>query len=225
MKSILLFACISVAVAAFSQDCTGYYFLQNNKTVEMSVFNKKGDISAKQVYTVSNVSSSGGSTMGDLTSEMFDKKGKSIGKGASKMKCTGGIMMIDMKLSLPQQTTEQIGQTDVKADNLYIEYPSSMKVGDALKDANMDLDINGANGLKQSINMEIKERKVDAKEKITTPAGSWDCFKISFKGKMKIKTMGIGIPMNIDGTEWFAPGFGVVKTESKNGGTEITSIK
>jgi hypothetical protein len=42
---------------------------------------------------------------------------------------------------------------------------------------------------------------------------------------MKIKTMGIGMPMNIEGTEWFAPGFGVVKTQSKQGGTEIVSIK
>jgi len=37
--------------------------------------------------------------------------------------------------------------------------------------------------------------------------------------------MGIGMPFNIDGTEWYAPGFGVVKTESKNGGTAITAIK
>jgi hypothetical protein len=37
--------------------------------------------------------------------------------------------------------------------------------------------------------------------------------------------MGIGVPMSFDGIEWYAPGFGVVKTESKNGGTAITAIK
>jgi hypothetical protein len=37
--------------------------------------------------------------------------------------------------------------------------------------------------------------------------------------------MGVGIPVNIEGTEWFAPGFGIVKTESKHGSTAITSIK
>ena len=42
---------------------------------------------------------------------------------------------------------------------------------------------------------------------------------------MKIKTMGIGMPMNIEGVEYFAPGFGVVKTQSKNGGTEIIAIR
>jgi hypothetical protein len=42
---------------------------------------------------------------------------------------------------------------------------------------------------------------------------------------MKIKTMGIGVPLNMDATEWFAPGFGVVKTQSKYGETAITAIK
>jgi hypothetical protein len=37
--------------------------------------------------------------------------------------------------------------------------------------------------------------------------------------------MGIGIPMNMDVTEWYAPGFGTVKTESNSGDTEIVSIK
>jgi hypothetical protein len=37
--------------------------------------------------------------------------------------------------------------------------------------------------------------------------------------------IGIGIPINADVTEWYAPGFGVVKTESGGGKTEITAIK
>ena len=37
--------------------------------------------------------------------------------------------------------------------------------------------------------------------------------------------MGIGIPVSTDVTEWFAPGFGIVKTESKGGGTAITAIR
>ena len=42
---------------------------------------------------------------------------------------------------------------------------------------------------------------------------------------MKIKMGPIPINSNLDGTEWFAPGFGVVKSDSKNGSTVITSIK
>lgn len=208
----------------YAQDCSNYYFLQANKTIEMAIYNKKGDETARQVYKVTNVSNNGGSTTGDLNSEMFDKKGKSIAKGASRMKCEDGVIKIDMKLQMPMQPGQNY-QTDVQADEIFIEYPSSMSVGDNLKDATMHLDMNGANGMKQTIDMEVTNRKVEGKEKITTDAGSWDCFKITQNTKMKVKTMGIGVPMNIDATEWYAPGFGVVKTESKHGSTAIVSIK
>lgn len=227
MKPILLLGAFLCSVGLFAQDCNTYYFMQNNKTIEMAILNKKGEQSAKQVYTVSNVNTSGNSSTADLESEMFDKKGKSMAKGKAKIKCDGGVMMMDMKMSIPQQpgvADAPAAESDVKAENVYMEYPNNMNVGDNLKNASMHLDMNN-NGMKQTIDMDVFDRKVEAKEKVTTPAGSWDCYKISYKSKMKIKTMGIGMPMNIEGTEYFAPGFGIVKTQSKSGGTEIVSIK
>jgi hypothetical protein len=225
MKLFLLMSTVLCSMANFAQDCAGYYFLQNNKTIEMAIYNKKGEESARNIYTVTNVSNSGGTFTADLNSEMIDKKkNKTIANTKGRIKCDGGIMMVDMKMSMPSQPNGPTADADVKADNIYIEYPSSMNVGDALKDASMHLDMDN-NGMKQTMDMDVTDRKVEGKEKITTPAGSWDCYKISYKSKMKIKTMGIGMPMNIDGVEWFAPGFGVVKTQSKSGGTEIVAIK
>lgn len=224
MKSWLLSgAVIVLAFSTNAQDCKGYYFLQNNKTIEMAILNRKGEQNSKQIYTVSNYNTAGSTTTADLESEMFDKKGKSIAKSKAKIKCESGVMLIDMKMSMPQQPGMS-AETDVKADNVYIEYPSSMNVGDNLKNATMHLEWDNK-GMKQSMDMEVFDRKVEGKENVTTPAGSWECYKISYKSKTRIKTMGIGVPINVDGTEFFAPGFGVVKTQSKHGGTEIVSIK
>ena len=194
----------------------------------MTIYNKKGNFTGKNVYNVSDVKKSGGVTTGHLNSEMFDDKGKSMTKSNATVECDGGVMKIDMKMSMPPSQSgaaNPAGETDVKMDNVFIEYPSGMNVGDNLKDASMSMDMDNKNGMKQSVNMEVNNRKVEAKEKVTTTAGSWDCYRISFKSKIKIKTMGIGIPVNIEGTEWFAPGFGIVKSESKYGRTEITSVK
>jgi hypothetical protein len=228
MKLFLFLTAMVFTAAGYCQDCAGYYFLQNNKTIEMTIFGKKGNVTARQVYTVSDVKKSGGVTTGHLNSEMSDEKGKSIAKSSAIVQCDGGIMKIDMKMNMPPNPNgdpSPLGETDVKMDKVYVEYPSNMGVGDNLKDASMAMDMDNKNGMKQSVSMELNNRKVEAKEKVTTSAGTWDCFKISFKSKMKIKTMGIGIPVNIDGTEWFAPGFGIVKSESKHGRTEITSVK
>jgi len=228
MKLFLFLTAMVFTSAGYCQDCAGYYFLQNNKTIEMTIFGKKGNVTARQVYTVRDVKKSGGVTTGHLNSEMSDEKGKLIAKSSAIVQCDGGIMKIDMKMNMPPNPNGDpgpVGETDVKMDKVYVEYPSNMNVGDNLKDASMAMDMDNKNGMKQSVSMELNNRKVEAKEKITTSAGTWDCFKISFKSKMKIKTMGIGIPVNIDGTEWFAPGFGIVKSESKHGRTEITSVK
>ncbi|MBO9564599.1 MAG: hypothetical protein J7621_17615 [Niastella sp.] len=220
---LTLLACLLVT-SGMAQDCKGFYYLQNNKTIEMTIYNKKGDANGKQVYNVSEVTNGGGTVTGQLNSEMFDKKGKSISKAKGTIQCKGGVMMVDMKMTLPAAQQEQFGTTDAKAENIYMEYPASMQVGDQLKDATMDLQIDNK-GMKQSINMIVSNRKVEGKEQVTTTAGTWDCFKITYKSKITIKTMGIGIPVNIEGTEWFAPGFGIVKTDSKHGGTAITAIK
>lgn len=105
-----------------------------------------------------------------------------------------------------------------------MEYPVSLNVGDKLPDAHFAMDMNMNTGIKGTVEIDITERQVAAKENITTPAGTWDAYKITSKQKMLIR-MGIGIPRKDEVTEWYVPGFGVVKTQSKGGGTELTSIK
>jgi hypothetical protein len=120
-KTLLLASLFFMALApAFSQDCKNYYYLQNNKTVEMSIYNKKGAITGRQVYTVSDVKNSGSDVTGTVNSEMFDKKGKSIAKGHLEIACNNGVMMVDMKMMLPAPQQEQFAKADVKADKIYI---------------------------------------------------------------------------------------------------------
>ena len=106
----------------------------------------------------------------------------------------------------------------------HLEYPGKMSVGDALKDGNMTMEMN-TSGLPSTATINITDRKVEGQESVTTPAGTWNCYKITYKGKMTIKMGPLPVNTNLDGTEWFAPGFGIVKTESKHGSTAITSIK
>jgi len=53
----------------------------------------------------------------------------------------------------------------------------------------------------------VKDRKVEAKESITSEAGTWDCYKITYNIESKIAIMGAGVPMNLQATEWFCTWF------------------
>ena len=132
--------------------------------------------------------------------------------------------MMDMKMFIPAQQMEQMKTSEASGSTSYLEYPADMKAGDKLKDAEFNMDYT-ANGIASNINVNMTERSVLGKENVSSPAGSWDAFKITYKSRIRMKVAGIGIPVNMDVTEWYVPDFGVVKTESRNGTTLITSIK
>jgi hypothetical protein len=225
MKSLTLTSiCFVLGTFCSAQDCKQYFFLQNNKTVEMTIYNKKGDESGKNIYTISDVQTSGNETTATVNSDMLDKKGKSVIKGTNVIKCNGGVMMMDMKMMIPQQQMEQYKTGEAKAEAVYLEYPTGMKEGDQLKDATFKM--TGENGpITFTLTLNITDRKVEGKETVTTTAGTWECFRITSKSKLTIK-MAINIPSNFETTEWYAPGFGVVKSETKGGGgTAITAIR
>ena len=190
----------------------------------MTISNNKGKESGKMTYVISDSKKNGSSITATINSEFVDTKGKTITKATNNVKCENGVMQMDMKTFIPPAQMEQMKSGEAKATDVYLEYPANMKVGDQLKDGQFNMDYE-SNGLKSSIEISITERKVEGKESVTTPAGTWECFKISAKNKIVSKVAGIGFPIKMDVNEWFAPGFGIVKTESKSGKTEITSIK
>jgi len=176
-------------------------------------------------YVVSDSKKSGSITTATINSEFIDAKGKSITKATNNVKCENGVMQMNMKTFIPAVQQEQMKSGTANASDVYLEYPANMSVGDQLKDGQFNMDYESAGGLKSSIEISITDRKVEGKETVTTPAGTWECYKITAENKIVSKIAGIGIPIRMSVTEWYAPGFGVVKTESKTGKTEITAIR
>jgi hypothetical protein len=80
-------------------------------------------------------------------------------------------------------------------------------------------------GMKMNMTVDITNRKVNAKESITTPAGTFNCYAISSNSETKM-----GLKMMFEIKEWVAEGMGVIKSETYNkngklmGYTELTSI-
>lgn len=188
------------------------------------MFDKKGKEDGKYVYKVSGVSKNGSITSATVQSEVFDKKGKSIGGGKGTMQCKSGVLMIDMRTMLNPQQMEQFKNAKVEGKGAYMEYPVSLSVGQTLQDGSFDMDMKMDGGMQANVAIDVTNRKVEAKEKITTPAGTWDAYKITYDAKTTI-TMGFAIPVKMQITEWFVPDFGMVKSSSKWGTQELISIE
>ena len=65
-----------------------------------------------------------------------------------------------------------------------------------------------------TMTIKILNRKVESKESITTPAGTFSCFKITYDMESSTKIMGMNTNVKLSSIDYLAEGIGVVKTES-----------
>jgi hypothetical protein len=217
-------------LAAKSQICNTYYFLMSGADIEQSHFDDKGRLSLRIEYKVGEVKSIDNGSEAAVVQKAFDQKGKEISSASANIQCDGDNLYMDMRLSMPGNPVAKNGEIDVTTKKVFLPYPKNLKPGDPLSNAQFSFETDGS-GILQRVDIFVRNRKAESAETVTTPAGTWNCIKISFDMEIATKTAGIRIPMRMKGNEWYAPGFGVVKTESFNkngklaGHSEITSIK
>lgn len=119
-----------------------------------------------------------------------------------------GSMKVGMKIS------DYMAKGDVSS------LPSQLSVGQTIPDGHIELKMGIIKG-----NIVLSQRKVVAFEKVTTKAGTFDCYKIT--EKQVTKSAGISFVFTI--TTWYAKGIGCVKQYSynkkgKKTTTELVSI-
>src|SRR5215469_6311662 len=99
MKKILIIICgLATAWQAVAQDCGNYLYLQKGKTIEMTGYNKKGDVTMKSVAQVSDVSTTGGVVTATVVSQVYDKNGKQVSTSSMDYKCSGGAVSVQMRV-------------------------------------------------------------------------------------------------------------------------------
>jgi hypothetical protein len=90
-----------------------------------------------------------------------------------------------------------------------LELPSTLREGQALPDASMTMDI-GSGGMKiMSMTMTMTNRKVGVRESLTTKAGTFDCYQLTYD--FEIQTI---FKKSFSVKEWFAKDIGMVRSET-----------
>lgn len=224
MKNIFIPVCfLLLSLQLSAQKCGSLYFSNAKKNIQLASFTKRGVDDGQIIYKVSNISTKGNTSTSQISVQVFDKLQKLIGSNNCNVKCNGNVLLLDMKLFLPQQQIEHFNSPTVKEKPGFLEYPASLKINDKLKDGVLEMQAD-KNGIEQSLIMEITERTVTGTEKLSTSAGTWDCFVIKYKTTLKVKTGPISIPIQFDATEWFNPASGIIKTTNSTGYTEVVAI-
>lgn len=220
LTSILLVSYFFVFPSAWkasAQDCKYFYPTKKGSELEYTSYDKKGRVESVQIHKVIDKKHVGKALVivVEQTIKSEDKKGQDI-KTKFEVKCDDGKFYLNMNdftkgINLDQYKQNPDNEVVVKSDELFI--PSDISVGSTMPDGEVNIDVVVSGIPMFTTNVQVKNRKVETRETITTPAGSFDCLKITSdvttKSMMTIESKTI---------QWIAEGVGVVKTEtySKN---------
>lgn len=207
-----ILAFIFIYISTNAQDsCSKYYPMVEGSSFEYTNYNKKGKVEGLTNYTVVSVSAEGSATKATLELHVMDKKGKEVYNTNYSFICENNVVKIDYKSLFPTQMMQQYSEMGIKMDisGTDIEVPNDLSVGKKLADANVTINMN-MSGIKMDISINQTHRKVEKKETITTPAGTFDCYVLT--ENTQSKTMGANIELL--SKLWLAEGVGMVKQET-----------
>ena len=205
MKKILtILTVLLLSSQSYSQTCEDTSPYKEGMILEYTNYNKKGKEKSVESHTIETVSNEDGNLTIYIKS-IEDKTPKEY-----ILKCINGDFYVDMSNYTTLQNNDNSNNFKVKATGDFLEFPDNMEVGTVLKDGTIDLAIGDENSSASIATMNILNRKILANESLTTKAGTFDGYKVSFD---YIFNIGI-IKFRGSGIEWYVKGIGIIKSEN-----------
>jgi len=200
---------------AVSQQCDPWLPLQEGNEFTHVSYDKKDKQSSKAVSKVTEAKNNAdGSLEVKITGEAFDHKDKPLVAIDYVAKCQDGNLMVQMGSTfLNAEQMKDYQEMDISIEEDFLDLPNNPSVGSELKNGVMVVKVENNNFPIMTMEISVTERTIAAQESITTPAGTFDCIKITYN----IETvLGKAIPIKIKGSgaEWYALGTGIVRSES-----------
>jgi len=218
MKKTVLFLILAFSQAFLltAQDCAFYYPQNQGAKLEYTSFDSKDKVTGSSIQVVKELNEAGNTVSALIEVQTFDKKGKEMGTKEYQVKCEDGVYSVDMKSFMDPATMAAYEEMDVKVSNENLEIPTNLNVGDQLEDGTLDISVYSEGMKIMGMSTDITQRKVEAKEQVTTDAGTFDCYKITYT--ITVKTM---FTVRMEAADWIAEGIGTVKSETYSRGKTV----
>ena len=216
--------------------CNRLVFFQPGAEIKTRSYDATGKVMGSQLTRVVDVKNEGGMSVAYVEASDTIAFDKHITNMKYNYKCDGKSIYFDIASML--RSTMPDKNTTIEAS--VMEYPIAITAGQTLPDATGTMHVERS-GKTTNMKYHYKDRTVAGKEKVTTPAGSWDCYRITNRVDVEVDFPGMSDKakkmmatmtnqMKSTGITWFSPDFGIVKMELYQNGklvskNEIVSVK
>ncbi len=211
---IIIFILLSNIV--FAQECNYYLPLEENRGLIIENYDRRDRLQGKQDLMVKEVHHHSDYIEARILAKHFDTRDRLQHEMEFSVQCRGGELILDIQSIIDQSMLAGFQGMEINMTTTDIMIPDNPEVGDQLPDANLQMTVSSAGIQISEMALNIQNRLVEAQETITTPAGSYECFKITYDTYTELKAMGIPKKMMSKGVEYLAPGLGTIRTEMYN---------
>ena len=217
-----------IAGFAYSQtDCKPYVPTTKGTQWEITNYSPKGKETGKISYELVEKVVSDNEIIFTIKNTTYDDKGEQVYSNTFDAKCVDGKFEFDMAYKMDGGSMEAYESMDVEIDATNFEIPTmDVLAGTRLEDGSLTIGIGSEGMTVMRMTILVTDRIVEAKEKITTPAGEFECIVLS----QNVSTKMI-MKVNASSKEWYAEEIGMVRSESYNkkgkltGYSELTKLK
>jgi hypothetical protein len=219
MKPLLFLSFLLITGSLSSQVCgDGYYPFKSGVSWQTGSYDVSDKLLGKNDCTINAVTKTTAGFKANVTSKSEDAKGKETSNSTFDVECIDNVMHMDMKSMLNPEQMSAYKDMSVTFSGDQLETPKTFKIGDTLKAGSMTMTVKSNDMVIATMEIEIYERVVLAKEQMTVPAGAYSCYKISYKTRVNMSMSGIPIKTEMQTTQWLSAGVGAVRTENYSKG-------
>lgn len=211
MKKLLFLVVFAFfTTVTFTQNCDLYIPFEEGTVLSYTNYNPKGKAIGEHRQTLISKTEEPGATVFIVRQENLS--GKKEQPVDLKYRCEGDRFVVDMSnfLDSKQQESYKDMQVDITFES--IDIPFGAQPGTTLKDGFVIMKVVSDSPINISTKIYITNRKVEAIESITTPAGTFECLKIT---QTLTTDMGI-MKLTFNSVEWMAKNVGSIKSETYN---------
>ena len=189
-----------------------YFPDQVGSVREMRSYDQRDRLTSITRQEILDKTVSGNDVRVKVRTTSYDNDENEILTGDLEIVCEDGVFSFDLRDYLDPNTLaayEDMG-IEITADNLL--YPANMSAGDQLPDGELQMVVKSGQTTILTLILTISNRKIEEIENITTDAGTFSCYKISYD----ISTKAGFITTSSSAVEWIADSVGLVRNETYN---------
>lgn len=224
MKKFLILSIILLLSAPLTRAQCDYFLpFRENTGMELQSFNSRDRLQGTQQVMIREVQSSSGQTVATIHTKSFDQRNRLQFEGDYTITCTGDEMIIDIQSMMNPASMEQFKDMELTFEGKHLVMPAVMTVGQSLPEAEMQMTASSNGMTFTQMNMKILNRKVEGRENVTVPAGTFECYKIVYDTQSETRVATVPIRANFKTVEYHAPNIGVVRSEIYDGRGRLSS--